>query len=175
MVHKTCSFFPNGEFVRYIGRKYPTCFACVFWSDLEHNLSDIQVGYFRCKYRTNYSPNKLRVHFVRYISRTFPIYISDKLWSKYAQKTWFTKRIVFFQTAPHKSFQVCCHNINTVEIDKLSMILVFFLILKGPNIHHIYSTASVCSYQILRVFSSINIWTLLKAFTGRLSLTFVPN
>ena len=35
-------FFPNGEFVRYISRKYPTCFACVFWSDLEHNLSDIQ-------------------------------------------------------------------------------------------------------------------------------------
>ena len=59
MVPKTCSFSPNGEFVRYISRKYPTCFACVFWSDLEHNLSDIQVGYFRCIYRTNYSPNKL--------------------------------------------------------------------------------------------------------------------
>ena len=25
---------------------------------------------------------RLRVYFVRYISRTFPIYISDKLWSK---------------------------------------------------------------------------------------------
>ena len=25
---------------------------------------------------------RLRVHFVRYISRTFPIYISDKLWPK---------------------------------------------------------------------------------------------
>ena len=28
-------FFPNGEFVRYGSRKYPTYFACVFWSDLK--------------------------------------------------------------------------------------------------------------------------------------------
>ena len=31
MVHKTCSFFPNGEFVRYISRKYPTCFCVCFF------------------------------------------------------------------------------------------------------------------------------------------------
>ena len=31
----------RAQFVRYISQKYPTYFARVFWSDLEHNLSDI--------------------------------------------------------------------------------------------------------------------------------------
>ena len=80
MVHKTCSFSRNGEFVHDTTRKHPTYFACVFWSDLQYNLFDIY-----CKldifdiHWTSYGLNKL---------------ISSK---NMVHKT----NSFFFQTAPH--------------------------------------------------------------------------
>ena len=62
MGHKTYIFFPNGKFDQYISRKYPTYFACVFWYDLECNLSDIYVGYFLYISRTNYNLKKHKKH-----------------------------------------------------------------------------------------------------------------
>ena len=107
VAHKTNSFFSIGEFAQYLSQKYPTYFARVFWSNSEYNLSHILDGYFQYIYWTNYGLNKLkkhgsqnrcftilshmfcgcilvglRVQFVRYLSRIFPICTSDKLCSE---------------------------------------------------------------------------------------------
>ena len=58
-------------------------------------------------------------------------------------------------------FQVCSHSIKTV---KDLGVLISYNLKWSQHIHHIRSTASVCAYQILRAFSSKNVWTLRKAF-----------
>ena len=62
------------------------------------------------------------------------------------------------------SFQVCSHCIKTVKTVKDLGVLISYNLKWSQHIHHIHSTASVCAYQILRAFSSKNVWTLLKAF-----------
>ena len=60
-------------------------------------------------------------------------------------------------------FQVYSHSIKTVKTVKDCGVISYNL-KWSQHIHHIHSTASVCAYQILRAFSSKNVWTLLKAF-----------
>ena len=69
-----------------------------------------------------------------------------------------------FSNSSDQSFQVCSHNINAVGIVKDLGIFISSNLKWSHHTHHIYSTASVCSYQFLRAFSSKNVWTLLKAF-----------
>ena len=69
-----------------------------------------------------------------------------------------------FSNSSDQSFLVCSHNIIAVGIVKDLDIFISSNLKWSQHIHHIYSTASVCSYQILQAFSSINVWTLLKAF-----------
>ena len=69
-----------------------------------------------------------------------------------------------FSNSSYQSFQVCCHNMNTVGFVKDLGIFISSNLIWYQRIHHIDSTASVCSYQILRTFSSKNVGTLLKAF-----------
>ena len=61
-------------------------------------------------------------------------------------------------------FQVCSHSIKTVKTVKDIGVLISYNLKWSQHILHIHSTASVCAYQILRGFSSKNVWTLLKAF-----------
>ena len=61
-----------------------------------------------------------------------------------------------------KAFK-CAHNISTGTLGFVKNLGIFI----SSNLkwsHHVYSTASVCSYQILQAFSSKNVRTLLKAF-----------
>ena len=57
----------------------------VFWTYLDHNLSDIYIGNIRLIYRTNCALSRTKN--TCKISRIFPTYISDKLCSKSDQKT----------------------------------------------------------------------------------------
>ena len=69
-----------------------------------------------------------------------------------------------FSNSSDQSFQVCYHNINTVGLVKDFDVFISSNLNWSQHIHHIYSRASVCSYQLLRAFSSKNVWTLLKVF-----------
>ena len=52
-MHHEIVFFQTASGAPFGKKRFcPTYFACVFWSDLEHNLSDIEVGYFPYIYRT---------------------------------------------------------------------------------------------------------------------------
>ena len=62
------------------------------------------------------------------------------------------------------SFQVSSHSIKTVKTVKDLGVLISYNLKWSQHIHHIHSTASARAYQILRAFSSKNVWTLLKAF-----------
>ena len=66
-----------------------------------------------------------------------------------------------FSNSSDQSFQVCFHNNNAVGLVKDFGIFIFSNLKWSQHIHHIYSIAFVCSYQILRAFSSKNVWTLL--------------
>ena len=60
--HKIVFFFQSLEKKFGIKQFCPTYLARVFWSDLEYNLSDIEVGYFQYTYLTNYGLYKLKKH-----------------------------------------------------------------------------------------------------------------
>ena len=59
--------------------------------------------------------------------------------------------------------------IHTIFVQLLLLkilVCIFAETSNGPITYNIiiYSTANVCAYQIMRAFSTKNIWTLLKAF-----------
>ena len=67
-------------------------------------------------------------------------------------------------TAPDNSLYIDCHNICSVSFVKDLGIFISKDLKFSCHINCISRSASLCAYQILRSFSTKNVWILLKAF-----------